>query len=74
METVNKTEIECLIREFYLLLGEQRAHGKAVPGLDRGKFRSMLHHEFNITDDMIMDGGNTSLFNPSEEDGSKSRH
>lgn len=38
------------------------AHGKAVPGLDRVKFRSMLHHEFNITDDLVMDGGTISLF------------
>ncbi|KAK7899153.1 hypothetical protein WMY93_020006 [Mugilogobius chulae] len=56
VEHFDKNEIECLIREFYVLLGEQNAHGKAVPGLDRGKFRSVLHHAFNITDDMIMDG------------------
>lgn len=52
----DKPEIECLIREFHVLLGEQSAHGKAVPGLDRGKFQSTLQYAFDITDDMIMDG------------------
>lgn len=57
MSTVNKTEVECLIREFNVLLGESTISGKAAPGLDRGKFRSILHKIFGMTDDMIMDGG-----------------
>ncbi|KAL7382104.1 hypothetical protein ABVT39_016971 [Epinephelus coioides] len=56
MIPVNKTEVECLIREFNLLLGEQTIPGRVVTGLDRGKFRSILHNVFGMTDDMIMDG------------------
>ncbi|XP_031179062.1 EF-hand calcium-binding domain-containing protein 1 [Sander lucioperca] len=52
----NKTEVECLIREFNVLLGEQTIPGKAVTGLDRIQFRSILHNIFKMTDDMIMDG------------------
>ncbi|KAK1880270.1 EF-hand calcium-binding domain containing protein 1 [Dissostichus eleginoides] len=55
-EHFNKTEVEFLIREFNVLLGEQTVSGRAVPGLDRGKFRSILHNIFGMTDDMIMDG------------------
>uniref|UniRef100_A0A3B4U222 Calaxin n=1 Tax=Seriola dumerili TaxID=41447 RepID=A0A3B4U222_SERDU len=55
-EKFNKTEIECLIREFTVLLGEPAAPGRAVTGLDRAKFRSILHNVFGMTDDMIMDG------------------
>ncbi|XP_022602933.1 EF-hand calcium-binding domain-containing protein 1 isoform X2 [Seriola dumerili] len=56
VEHFNKTEIECLIREFTVLLGEPAAPGRAVTGLDRAKFRSILHNVFGMTDDMIMDG------------------
>uniref|UniRef100_A0A3Q3K421 EF-hand domain-containing protein n=1 Tax=Monopterus albus TaxID=43700 RepID=A0A3Q3K421_MONAL len=52
---VNKTEVECLIREFKVLLGEP-GMGRAVNGLDRVKFRSILHNIFGMTDDMILDG------------------
>ncbi|XP_058475678.1 calaxin [Solea solea] len=51
----NKTEVECLIREFNVLLGECAASGRAVNGLDKEKFRSILHNNFGMTDDMIMD-------------------
>lgn len=61
MIPVNKTEVECLIREFNVLLGEQTIPGKAVTGLDRIQFRSILHNIFKMTDDMIMDGGNLSI-------------
>ncbi|KAF4073852.1 hypothetical protein AMELA_G00248030 [Ameiurus melas] len=50
----NKTEAECLIRLFNTLLGEQTGR-KATHGLDRGKFRNILHNTFGLTDDMIMD-------------------
>lgn len=61
MAPVNKTEVECLIREFNVLLGEQTVPGRAATGLDRGKFRSILHNIFGMTDDMIMDGGILSI-------------
>lgn len=57
MSTVNKEEAECLIRQFNVLLGEPTIPAKAATGLDRGKFRSILHNIFGMTDDMIMDGG-----------------
>ncbi|KAG7317146.1 hypothetical protein KOW79_019444 [Hemibagrus wyckioides] len=50
----NKTEAECLIQLFNTLLGEQTER-KAPNGLDRGKFRNILHNTFGLTDDMIMD-------------------
>ncbi|KAI5621835.1 EF-hand calcium-binding domain-containing protein 1 [Silurus asotus] len=50
----NKTETECLIRLFNSLLGE-KPESKATHGLDRGKFRNILHSTFGLTDDMIMD-------------------
>ncbi|KAF7649444.1 hypothetical protein LDENG_00141400 [Lucifuga dentata] len=50
-----KPETECLIRGFNGLLGESSVPGKAVTGLDRGKFRSILHSTFGITDDMMLD-------------------
>ncbi|KAM7373110.1 hypothetical protein PAMP_007990 [Pampus punctatissimus] len=53
---INKTEVACLIREFDVLLGEPTIPGKAATGLDRGRFRSILHNIFGMTDDMIMDG------------------
>lgn len=55
MILVNKTEIECLIREFSVLVGEAAAPGRAVIGLDRAKFRSILHNVFGMTHGMIMD-------------------
>uniref|UniRef100_A0A3P8TC42 Calaxin n=1 Tax=Amphiprion percula TaxID=161767 RepID=A0A3P8TC42_AMPPE len=56
VEHFNKTEAECLIREFNLLLGEPTNTGRTVQGLDRARFRSILHHTFDLTDDIIMDG------------------
>lgn len=50
----NKTETECLIRLFNSLLGEQ-AERKATIGVDRAKFRNILHHTFGMTDDMMTD-------------------
>lgn len=58
---VNKTEVEFLIREFNVLMGEPTTPGRAMNGLDRGKFRSILHNHFGMTDDMIMDGGILSI-------------
>lgn len=58
---VNKTEAECLIRLFNTLLGEQTER-KAAHGLDRGKFRNILHNTFGLTDDMIMDRGKVTKF------------
>ncbi|XP_007259852.3 calaxin [Astyanax mexicanus] len=50
----NKTEAECLIRLFNELL-EGQTEKRAGLGLDRGKFRNILHNTFGLTDDMIMD-------------------
>ncbi|KAM4597606.1 calaxin-like [Polymixia lowei] len=52
----NKTEAECLIWFFNGLLGDPTVPGRVVNGLDRGKFRNILHNTFGMTDDMIMDG------------------
>lgn len=38
-------------------MGESSLAKKTASGLDRGKFRSILHNNFGMTDDMIMDGG-----------------
>ncbi|XP_075995331.1 calaxin [Genypterus blacodes] len=52
----SKTEAECLIRHFTGLLVEQTGPGKAAGGgLDRGRFRAVLHGTFGITDDVILD-------------------
>ncbi|KAG8005173.1 Synaptotagmin-like protein 1 [Nibea albiflora] len=56
VEHFNKTEVECLIREFNVLLGEPTIPGRAAHGLDRAAFRTILHNMFGMTDDMIMDG------------------
>ncbi|TKS88477.1 EF-hand calcium-binding domain-containing protein 1 [Collichthys lucidus] len=56
VEHFNKTEVECLIREFNVLLGEPTLPVRAAHGLDRGAFRTILHNMFGMTDDMIMDG------------------
>ncbi|XP_055369065.1 calaxin isoform X3 [Betta splendens] len=56
VEHFNRTEVEFLIREFHVLMGEQTTLGRTVSGLDRGRFRSFLHNNFGMTDDMIMDG------------------
>uniref|UniRef100_UPI0037E7D393 calaxin n=1 Tax=Semicossyphus pulcher TaxID=241346 RepID=UPI0037E7D393 len=56
VEHFNKTEIECLIRGFNGLLREPTVLENACSGLDRGRFRSILHNMFGMTDDMIMDG------------------
>ncbi|KAK6491431.1 EF-hand calcium-binding domain-containing protein 1 isoform X1 [Huso huso] len=50
----NNTEVLCLIKLFNVLMGEQSEH-RVGNGLDRGKFRSILHNTFGMTDDMIMD-------------------
>ncbi|KAA0710418.1 EF-hand calcium-binding domain-containing protein 1 [Triplophysa tibetana] len=43
----NTVEVECLIRLFNALLGEQRKVGH---GLDRLNFRHILHNTFDMTD------------------------
>ncbi|XP_051527097.1 calaxin isoform X1 [Myxocyprinus asiaticus] len=50
----NRTEAECLIRVFNGLLEEQEER-RAGHGLDRVKFRNILHNTFGMTDDMMMD-------------------
>ncbi|XP_029444734.1 EF-hand calcium-binding domain-containing protein 1 isoform X2 [Rhinatrema bivittatum] len=50
----SKFEVEALIRLFYTLMGEP-SERPSRNGLDRNKFRNMLHNTFEMTDDMIMD-------------------
>ncbi|XP_060949332.1 calaxin-like [Limanda limanda] len=52
----SKTEVEGLIGLYHELLGESAAQGRAVTGLDRSRFRTLLYNMFGMTDDMIMDG------------------
>ncbi|KAJ1101023.1 hypothetical protein NDU88_006097 [Pleurodeles waltl] len=50
----NKSEVESLMKLFQALVGS----GSEKPsrnGLDRNKFRNILHNTFGMTDDMIMD-------------------
>lgn len=61
MIPVNQAEVECLIVEFNALLGEPTVPGRAATGLERGKFRSILHNIFGITDDTMVDRGNPSV-------------
>jgi hypothetical protein len=61
LSAVNKTEAECLIRLFNGLLGDQ-SDRRVGNGLDRGKFRNILHNTFGMTDDMIMDRGRLVSF------------
>ncbi|XP_034401058.1 EF-hand calcium-binding domain-containing protein 1 [Cyclopterus lumpus] len=55
VEHFNQTEVECLIVEFNALLGEPTSPGRAATGLERGKFRSILHNIFGITNDTMVD-------------------
>ncbi|XP_043923610.1 EF-hand calcium-binding domain-containing protein 1 [Protopterus annectens] len=50
----NKHEVHCLIKLFNVLMGEQ-SEQRPKNGLDRSKFRNILHNTFGMTDDMIMD-------------------
>ncbi|XP_006636221.2 calaxin isoform X1 [Lepisosteus oculatus] len=50
----DRNETESLITLFNALLGEQ-SDRRAGSGLDRGRFRNVLHNTFGMTDDMIMD-------------------
>uniref|UniRef100_A0A8C9NSY0 EF-hand calcium binding domain 1 n=1 Tax=Spermophilus dauricus TaxID=99837 RepID=A0A8C9NSY0_SPEDA len=51
----NKSEVTCLIKLFYNLVGDVAERPVAVVGLDRNAFRNILHVTFGMTDDMIMD-------------------
>ncbi|KAK0134940.1 EF-hand calcium-binding domain-containing protein 1 [Merluccius polli] len=53
---VNKAEVEGLVRLFNGLMGDQAGSGRPVHGLDRGRFRNILHNTFGMTDDMLTDG------------------
>uniref|UniRef100_A0A673CK87 EF-hand domain-containing protein n=1 Tax=Sphaeramia orbicularis TaxID=375764 RepID=A0A673CK87_9TELE len=53
-KAISKTEIECLICDFNVLLREQINPGKAN-GLDRQNFRSILYNKFGMSDAIIMD-------------------
>ncbi|CAB1436045.1 unnamed protein product [Pleuronectes platessa] len=52
----SKAEVEGLIGLYHELLGGSAAQGRAVTGLDRSRFRTLLYNMFGMTDDMIMDG------------------
>ncbi|KAM4822493.1 calaxin isoform X1 [Urocitellus parryii] len=51
----NRSEVTCLIKLFYNLVGDVADRPVAVVGLDRNAFRNILHVTFGMTDDMIMD-------------------
>ncbi|KAM3596874.1 uncharacterized protein V6R79_022032 [Siganus canaliculatus] len=55
VEHFTKTEIESLIREFNAIVGEPAVSGRAASGLDRERFRNILHNSFDMTDDILMD-------------------
>ncbi|XP_035039305.2 EF-hand calcium-binding domain-containing protein 1-like [Hippoglossus stenolepis] len=55
VEHFSETEVEGLIRLYHELLGESAAQGRAVTGLDRNRFRTLLYNKFGMTDDLIMD-------------------
>ncbi|XP_061678263.1 calaxin-like isoform X2 [Syngnathoides biaculeatus] len=53
VDRFNPTEVECLIREFYSVLGQTTSSGKS--SLDERKFRSILSNEFGLTNNTIME-------------------
>lgn len=61
---VNKSEVECLIKLFDTLVAKSGNRFAAI-GFDRNMFRDALYSAFGMTDDMIMDRGET---NRSEND------
>jgi len=54
--TVNRLEIESLISLF-----KQQTKQPPKAKLDRPKFRDVLHNQFDMTDDLIMDRGDFSF-------------
>ncbi|XP_061520917.1 calaxin-like isoform X1 [Phyllopteryx taeniolatus] len=53
VDRFNPTEVECLIREFYSILGQTTSSGKS--SLDERKFRSILSNDFGLTNNTIME-------------------
>ncbi|XP_077363627.1 calaxin-like isoform X1 [Festucalex cinctus] len=53
VDRFTQTEIECLILEFYSILGQTTSTGKS--SLDERKFRSVLTNEFGLTNNTIME-------------------
>ncbi|XP_054620382.1 calaxin-like [Dunckerocampus dactyliophorus] len=51
----NQTEVECLIREFYNLLGQPTSSGKSDNNLDERKFKAILKNDFGLTNDTLME-------------------
>ncbi|XP_037552295.1 EF-hand calcium-binding domain-containing protein 1 [Nematolebias whitei] len=56
VEHFDKTETECLVREFYVLLDVHVSPGKECQGVDRERFRGFLHSVFGMSRDTMMDG------------------
>jgi len=56
---VNRGEVECLVKLFEALVAESSSRFAAV-GFDRNMFRDALHRAFGMTDDVIMDRGETA--------------
>ncbi|XP_010142407.1 PREDICTED: EF-hand calcium-binding domain-containing protein 1, partial [Buceros rhinoceros silvestris] len=52
--SVDKSEVECLIKLYDTLVAESKNRFAAV-GFDRNMFRVTLHRAFGMTDDMFMD-------------------
>ncbi|KAF6716141.1 EF-hand calcium-binding domain-containing protein 1 [Oryzias melastigma] len=55
VEHFSKKEVECLIRKFNTLLEAEKHPDSSVPGLDRNRFKDVLHNLFELTDDFILD-------------------
>ncbi|XP_061678255.1 calaxin-like isoform X1 [Syngnathoides biaculeatus] len=64
VDRFNPTEVECLIREFYSVLGQTTSSGKS--SLDERKFRSILSNEFGLTNNTIMERGRAA-YDPREQ-------
>ncbi|XP_069770042.1 calaxin isoform X2 [Narcine bancroftii] len=50
----NRQEVQCLMKVFSIL-ADTFPEQRITVGLDRNKFRNVLHTTFGMTDDMIMD-------------------
>ncbi|XP_057684662.1 calaxin-like [Corythoichthys intestinalis] len=49
----SQTEVECLLREFFSIIGQTTGTGKST--LNERKFRSILTNEFGLTNNTIME-------------------
>uniref|UniRef100_A0A8C6T5R8 EF-hand domain-containing protein n=1 Tax=Neogobius melanostomus TaxID=47308 RepID=A0A8C6T5R8_9GOBI len=48
-------EVECLIRQFYVLLGQESKLARPIPGMDKLEFVFVLHAIFGMDNKMMID-------------------